>query len=161
MDNESRSEAVKAADYKLLKLSSTAINEDGTIGKNYTCEGEDINPSFGIESLPTETKTLVIIVTASEGLDEDFCHWVIWNIPLTHHIKEKEKRGVTGLNSYGLLKYKGPCPRQPGLHHYDFKIYALDTVLDLPKKSLKKDVEKAMSDHIIAFGLLSGKYQKQ
>ena len=89
-------------------------------------------------------------------------HWVKWNIPPKTKIIEegKEPDGISGKGSGGSLSYEGPCPPS-GTHHYSFKIFALDTTIDLPAGSTKKALETAMAGHIIAQGELIGLYSRQ
>jgi Raf kinase inhibitor-like YbhB/YbcL family protein len=79
--------------------------------------------------------------------------------PVTHEIQENKIPGIEGLNDSKRNHYDGPCPPS-GTHRYFFKIYALDTVLDLPAKTKKEDLEKAMQPHIVAFGEIIGLYKK-
>ena len=90
-------------------------------------------------------------------MNGNFCHWVIWNIPVTDRIEEGEHRGTPGRNDFGFYKYNGPCPTT-GTHQYLFKVYALDCVLSIPASSGKAELEKAMKDHVVGFGFLVGKY---
>ena len=152
-------EAIRAVDYKQLKVASEAFHENSFIPSKYTCEGSDINPPLAIENIPEETKTLAVIVDDPDARADTWAHWVIWNIPVTHHIKENHAPGVRGMNDFGRQKYNGPCPPSD-THHYYFKIYALDALLDIPEGSTKAELEKAMSDHIIAFGEISGLYAR-
>jgi Raf kinase inhibitor-like YbhB/YbcL family protein len=152
-------EATKAVDYKLLELSSDSFVQNGLIPSKYTCDGIDVNPSIHIDNFPEEAKSLVIIVDDPDAPSGSFCHWVTWNIPVTHEIKEKEKKGAQGMNDFGRHRYNGPCPPS-GTHRYNFKVYALDCSLDIPVSSDKMNLEQAMSDHIVAFGILTGKYKR-
>ncbi len=70
-------------------------------------------------------------------------HWLIWNIPVTHHLKEDHAPGTQGLNDYGKTTYNGPCPPK-GTHRYFFKVYALDCKLDLPAHVGKTELKKAI-----------------
>lgn len=74
-------------------------------------------------------------------------------------IGEGEAPGVVGRNSYKKNVYKGPCPPS-GTHRYFFKVYALDTLLELGNNADKADVETAMHGHILASGELIGLYRK-
>jgi Raf kinase inhibitor-like YbhB/YbcL family protein len=87
-------------------------------------------------------------------------HWLAWNIPVTHYIKENNVHGVEGINDFGLQGYSGPCP-PTGTHRYFFKVYALDCILELSKPVNKHDLEKAISGHIIAFGEIMGNYTRK
>jgi Raf kinase inhibitor-like YbhB/YbcL family protein len=154
-----QSETTRAVDYKQLKIISSAFNENDFIPSKYTCEGDDVNPPLTIKNIPDEAKSLAIIVDDPDARAATWVHWVMWNIPVTHQIKENHVPGAQGVNDFGKLKYNGPCP-PAGTHHYLFKIYALDSVLGIAKGSNKEELEKAMSDHIIAFGELTGLYKK-
>ena len=65
--------------------------------------------------------------------------------------------GREGMTDFGEVGYGGPAPPDKR-HTYVFKLYALDTRLDLPDKSTKADVEKAMEGHIIEQTTLEGTY---
>jgi hypothetical protein len=89
-----------------------------------------------------------------------FDHWIVWNIKPQRNISEDSNPGETGRNSLGRSEYTGPCPPS-GTHRYFFKVYALDGLLDLKKTAVKRDVEQAMEDHILAYGELIGLYKKK
>jgi Raf kinase inhibitor-like YbhB/YbcL family protein len=149
----------KVVDYKQLDISSTAFKPNEMIPVKYTCEGHDISPPLDIKSIPEETVSLALIVDDPDTPVGTWVHWLAWNIPVTHHIKENEVHGVEGLNDFVQHHYGGPCPPS-GTHRYFFKIYALDALLDLPRSTKKAQLEKAMSEHIIGFGELIGLYKK-
>lgn len=157
MDNLKTFETTKVVDYKLLKVYSSAFAQNEMIPARHTCDGIDVNPPIHIDDIPEKAKSLAIIVEDFDVANGNFCHWVVWNIPVTHQIKEKEDRGKIGVNDFNRNKYNGPCPPS-GIHHYNFKVYALDCILSLSENSGKNHLEKAMSDHIIGFGILTGKY---
>lgn len=151
-------ETMTAVDYKVLKLSSTSFNDNGKIPIRYSGYGQNVNPEINIQGIPEEAKSLAIIVDDPDAPGRTFCHWVIWNIPVTHHIKENESRGTTGMNDFSHHHYDGPCPPS-GTHRYYFKIYALDCILNIPVSSDKLNLEQAMSDHVIGFGILTGYFR--
>ena len=150
-------EATAAADYALLRLETDAFSQNESIPARYTCDGININPSLDIDHIPEKAKSLAVIVDDPDAPTPGFCHWVIWNIPVTHHIRERENRGAQGMNDFGRHQYDGPCPPS-GTHRYYFKVYALDASLEIPVSVNKAQLEKAMSDHILGFGVLVGKY---
>jgi Raf kinase inhibitor-like YbhB/YbcL family protein len=150
----------KEVDYKLLKITSTAFKENEIIPVKYTCDGINVSPPLDIEHIPEEAKSLVVIVDDPDALAGTWVHWVMWNIPITHHIKENEAHGVKGVNDFNKHVYDGPCP-PGGTHRYFFKIYSLDNTQDLPVSATKYHLEKAMGGHILAFGELIGLYKKQ
>jgi|SRR5665647_472915 len=154
------SEATRAVDYKQLKVSSTAFQSGKIIPIQYTCDGININPPLNIEHIPEEAKCLALIVDDPDAPIGTWVHWLVWNIPVTHRIKENEVHGTEGTNDFQQHRYAGPCPPS-GTHRYFFKVYALNTLLDLPANTKKLELEKAMSEHIIAFGELIGLYRRK
>jgi Raf kinase inhibitor-like YbhB/YbcL family protein len=89
-----------------------------------------------------------------------FTHWLIWNIePNSNFIPENFINENQGLNSVNECRYKGMCPTN-GTHNYHFKVYALDTKLNISKKSDRVTVEKVMEGHILAWGEVVGTFNK-
>jgi hypothetical protein len=145
---------------KELLVKSSAFEPNKQIPKKYTCDGNNINPPLTLEDVPKEAKTLVLIMDDPDAPMGTFDHWVTWNIPAsTTKIGEHSVPGVEGLNGGRRQGYTGPCPPS-GTHRYFFKVYALDTELNLSAKSTKRDVEKAMQGHILAKGELIGLYHR-
>jgi Raf kinase inhibitor-like YbhB/YbcL family protein len=69
--------------------------------------------------------------------------------------------GKQGMNDFKRSGYGGPCPPVGKPHRYFFKLYALDTALQLKPGATKKDVERAMEKHIIGQGQLMGTYKRK
>jgi Raf kinase inhibitor-like YbhB/YbcL family protein len=152
--------AVRVVDFKRLKVSSTAFQNEGMVPSEYTCDGKNISPPLDIEHIPEEAKCLALIVDDPDAPAGTWVHWLVWNIPVTRRIKENAIHGTEGINDFHQHRYGGPCPPS-GTHRYFFKVYALDTLLELPADATKQDLEKVMSDHIIAFGQLVGLYKRK
>ena len=145
---------------KKLLVKSPAFENNKLIPVKYTCDGADVNPPLTIEGVPEETETLVLIVDDPDCPTGTFDHWIVWNIsPTTYKIEENTVPGIEGMSTFRKHAYGGPCPPY-GTHRYFFKVYALDTQLDLKPDSTKKDVEKAMEGHILAEGELVGLYRR-
>lgn len=153
-------EPEKAVTYKKIVVSSAAFKENSFIPPRYTCDGKNINPSLNLDHLPKEAKNLAIIVDDPDAPAGTWVHWVIWNIPVTHHLKEDHAPGVQGINDFNKHNYCGPCPPR-GTHRYFFKVYALDCKLEIRESSTKADLEKSMAGHILGFGELIGLYKKE
>lgn len=148
------------AEKATLTISSRVFEHGAHIPLKYTCEGEDINPPISVKGIPAETVSLVLIVEDPDAPGGIFDHWVVWNIAPTELIKENSVPGLSGKNSAGGFGYTGPCPPSE-THRYFFKVYALDTLLDLESDTDKKVVEQALHDHVIAYGELMGLYKKE
>lgn len=149
----------RAVQYKQLKVTSTAFQNEENIPSKYTCDGKNVNPPLSIELIPIDAKCLALVVDDPDAPISTWVHWLVWNIPVTHQIKENEVHGKEGINDFQKHQYSGPCPPS-GTHRYFFKIYALDALLDLPGDTKKPGLEKAMSDHILGFGELIGLYSR-
>ena len=149
-----------AVDYKKLEIFSSSFRSGELIPARYTCDGMNINPPIEIRNLPLQTRSLALIVEDPDAPKGTWIHWVVWNIPVRQHIKENCVPGIEGVNDFKQYHYGGPCP-PAGTHRYYFKVYALDTMLDIPHTSTKELLEKEMSEHILAFGELMGLYKRK
>ena len=145
-----------------MKLTSPAFEHNGAIPSEYTCDGSDTSPELNIADIPKNTKSLVLINDDPDAPVGTWDHWIVFNMPTstTKINKGQEPSGTGGKNSWGRTGYGGPCPPS-GTHRYFFKLYALDTELDLGEGADKKSIEAAMEGHIIEKTELLGTYQKQ
>lgn len=149
-----------------MKLTSPVFSENGSIPRKYTCQGVDISPPLSIDQVPKEAKSLALImddpdVPAKVRADQMWVHWVAFNIdPSTREIPESvSKLGVFGKNTGGKNCYMGPCPPDRE-HRYFFKLYALDTKLDLEEGATKEELLKAMEGHILEETHLMARYNQ-
>lgn len=143
-----------------MKLTSPQFQNNGKIPKKYTCIGDDINPPLHIEGIPENTKSLVLIVDDPDAPSQDpWVHWVVYDIPVLSQISENSVPGTQGINSHKKEAYNGPCPPS-GTHRYFFKLYALDTKLNLPSGQSKNQIEQAMTRHAIDKIELIGLFEK-
>jgi len=144
-----------------MKLTSSAFEHNGKIPSEYTCDGEGMSPELDIDDVPSDAKSLVLINDDPDAPGGTWDHWIVFNIPTTAKInKGQEPEGVGGKNSWGKIGYGGPCPPDRE-HRYFFKLYALDTLLELHEGSGKVDIEKAMEGHILERAELIGLYERQ
>ena len=124
-----------------------------------TCIGTNINPPLFFDDVPQEAKSLVLIFEDIDAIPI-WTHWMLFNVPpTTTEIKEGAipEGAVEGLANNHSFGYEGPCPKYfEGIHHYFFRVYALDVVLDLPPATEREVVEEQMKDHIIAKAYLQG-----
>jgi Raf kinase inhibitor-like YbhB/YbcL family protein len=143
----------------ILQVTSPAFKNNNFIPQRFSCEGENISPALQIKKIPDGTKTLAIILFDPDASPDGFVHWVLWNLPPSSEVPEKITIGAKGNNGNGEIGYTGPCP-PGGIHHYIFTVYALDTKLNLPETSGKKELEAAIRGHILAQGTITGLYKK-
>jgi Raf kinase inhibitor-like YbhB/YbcL family protein len=145
-----------------MKIISSVFDDGEYIPVQYTCLGKGINPPLTWSQVPVNTKTLALIVDDPDAPGGVFCHWVLWDIPVA--ISEVSENSlpldaVVGVGSSGANQYMAPCP-PTGVHHYRFKLYALDKELFLSVNSKQTDLEEAMSGHILAQATLVGLFKK-
>ena len=142
-----------------MDVNSSAFVEGQPIPAKYSCDGENVNPPLSWV-VPDGTVSFAMIVDDPDAPVGTFVHWVAYKIPGdVSAVGENEAPGIEGKNDFGKIGYGGPCP-PGGTHRYHFKIYALDTDLDLSEGATKKDLLDAMEGHIIDEGSLMGTYAR-
>jgi len=143
-----------------LTVYSTVFSHKGHIPSEYTCDGKDINPPLEVENIPEGTKSLALIMEDPDAPRGTFDHWLVWNISPNEAISEQTNPGISGTNDFGKTGYGGPCPPS-GLQRYFFKVYALDTKLELLAGADKKTLLETMNGHILSEGEIMGLYQRK
>ena len=141
-----------------LKLTSSAFSHGDEIARKCGYKNGNEKPPLTINGIPEGTESLTLIMDdpdAMGAVGKVWVHWVAWNIDPTN--TELENLTTEGMTDFGEVGYGGPAPPDKR-HTYVFKLYALDSELDLPDKSTKSDVEKAMEGHIIEQTQLTGTY---
>jgi len=178
-----RTESLPADDPSRLtiQLSSPAFPEGGMIPKTFTCDGSDRSPPLEWSGVPTSARALALICDDPDAPGGTWSHWVVFNLPpqikairegvpadesIPEASTEGSQPGVEklpkarqGKNDFGKTGYGGPCPPS-GTHRYFFRLYALDTRLELGPTATRAEVFKAIERHILAEGRLAGKYQR-
>ncbi len=143
-----------------MKLSSSAFGDGKGIPPAHTCDGADSIPPLDIAEVPTIAKSLALVMDDPDAPRGVWDHWIVWNIPTTTKKITGQPEGVPGTNSKGELTYHGPCPPS-GTHRYFFKLYAIDSMLDLTAGSSKAELIRAMQGHIVGEAQLMGTYQRK
>jgi len=145
-------------------LSSSAFIQSQAIPVKYTCDDQDVSPPLQWSEPPQGTQSFALICDDPDAPVGTWVHWVLFNIPA--ETRELPEQGlppggsVDGKNSWGRTGYGGPCP-PGGTHRYFFKLYALDTTLDLPAGVDKAKLLKAMEGHILGQADLMGTYSRK
>jgi Raf kinase inhibitor-like YbhB/YbcL family protein len=146
----------------VIQVTSTAFSEGGNIPRKYTCDDINVSPQLSWTGVPQGTKSLALIADDPDAPAGTWVHWVLFNLsPELGGLDEGAMGlGVNGKNDFRKLGYGGPCPPKGSAHRYYFKLYALDTILNLKEGATKADVEKAMKGHVLAWGQVMGKYSR-
>ena len=158
-----------------FQVTSSAFTQGHPIPKKYTGEGADVSPPLSWSGIPDGTEELVLICDDPDApTDEPWVHWVIYKLPadakglpegVPRKSRLKEPHGVVhGKNSWpegDNIGYRGPMPpRGHGVHHYYFKLYALNAPITAEPGLDKKALVEKMNSHILAEGVLMGTYQR-
>lgn len=146
----------------MIVVKSSSFSNNELIPEKYTCDGKNVNPPLQILNVPKETKSLVLIVDDPDAPKGVWTHWIVFNIrPDVTTIEEDDvpEGGVLGTNTSSRVGYEGPCPKKGETHRYFFKVYALDIIFSLETRGAnRKQIEKAMENHVIDKGELMGRY---
>lgn len=151
-----------------FRIESPAFSAQGKIPPKYTCDGTDVSPPLVWKEAPEGTKSFALISDDPDAPVGNWVHWVVYDlppgtqelqeaVPKTERLASGAKQGLTDFREVG---YGGPCPQPGKPHRYFFKLYALDTALDLPPKATKADLLVAMTGHVLAQAELVGLYQR-
>jgi len=158
---------MKGGNKMAITITSTAFSEGSMIPQNYACDGEDISPPLAWSGVPDGTKSLALICDDPDAPMGTWVHWVLFNV--SAHIMELpanilpekiiQNGAKHGINDFRKFGYGGPCP-PGGTHRYYFKLYALDTEINVEAGINKAQLLQAMEGHILAEGQLMGRYSR-
>ena len=148
-----------------IEVSSSAFEPGGAIPQKYTGEGQNISPPLQWSGLPEGTRELALICDDPDApRPTPFVHWVVYKIPANlRGFPEGSTQGaVEGINDASRTGYSGPMPPVGGgIHHYHFRVYALDAELGAAGGLTKDQLLEVMEGHILAEGELIGTYERR
>jgi len=151
-------------------LTSAAFKDGAPIPAKYTCDGVDVSPPLAWSGAPAGTRSVALIADDPDAPGGTWVHWVLYNLPaevsdLPENIAKVESLDLGGArqgrNDFRRPGYGGPCPPPGPAHRYFFKLYALDTRLELKAGAQNKDVEAAVEGHALGSAQLMGTYARQ
>jgi Raf kinase inhibitor-like YbhB/YbcL family protein len=147
------------ADFQLM---SSAFEDGQPIPQKFTCEGEDVSPPLAWSGAPEGTVSLALVVDDPDAPGGTFTHWVAWGIDVASGgLGEGEKPPAEGLNDFGSIGWRGPCPPPGhGRHRYVFRLHALRSEPGLPPGARKAEVERALSDLTLGVAELIGTFER-
>ena len=146
-----------------MQLTSSGFSDGDEMPIELGYKNGNETPALSINGIPEGTKSLALIMDdpdAMGAVGKVWVHWIVWNIDTTKEFitgNPRESGFVEGMTDFGEVGYGGPAPPDKR-HTYVFKLYALDSILDLPEGSTKSELEKAMEGHIIEQTQLTGTY---
>ena len=147
---------------------TSAFEDGGTIPVDFTTHGRDISPPLTLSEVSENAKSIAVLM---DDLDHPLFkvhnHWILWNLPPTREIPENTPHGarvdelggaMQGVG-YGKHKYRGPRPPFGATHRYQYNVYVLDCMINLPPKSKKVDLLRAMEQHVLQQGHIIGRFK--
>lgn len=149
-------------------LSSAAFPPGGVISRRYTCDGDNISPELNWIDAPQPARSFALIMDDPDAPGGTFTHWVLYNLPgnargLAENLPKMDgldNGALQGRNDFDRTGYGGPCPPRGTTHHYRFRLYALDTSLDLPAGAAKSQVLARIDGHVIGQAEVVGTYRR-
>jgi Raf kinase inhibitor-like YbhB/YbcL family protein len=150
-----------------LELTSDAFNDGDPIPLKFSCDGDDISPQLAWSGVPEETLSFALIVDDPDAPVGTWVHWVLYNIPAETRSLQSAVKSQSDLpsgtqvgeNDWGEISYGGPCPPS-GTHRYFFKLFALDTILDLENGVTSNALQEVLTGHVIVRTELMGTYAR-
>jgi Raf kinase inhibitor-like YbhB/YbcL family protein len=148
-----------------LTLRSPAFEPGAPIPARFDNERGDLSPALTWDSVPDGTAGLVLLVDDPDApIEGSFVHWVLFDLdPARKGLAEGEvpTEATAGANGFGRPGYLGPAPPPGhGLHHYVFRLLAVDEPLSLSGLPSYQDVETAVAGHVLDEARMVGTYQR-
>jgi Raf kinase inhibitor-like YbhB/YbcL family protein len=148
-----------------IEIKSPAFAAYAPIPKEHTGEGRDVSPPLAWTGVPAGTRELALICDDPDApTPEPWVHWVLYGLPAETRSLAAARAGcgTEGTNSWSSRGYRGPMPpRGHGMHHYSFRVYALDTELDAGAGLSKPELLAAIDGHVLGTGELIGTYERR
>jgi Raf kinase inhibitor-like YbhB/YbcL family protein len=149
-------------------LTILAFGSGATIPEQYTCKGADSSPALEWSGAPGKTAGFALIMDDPDAPAGTWVHWVVWELPAKTHslpqgVPKQEQLSDgsrQGRNSFKKIGYNGPCPPAGKTHRYFFRLYALDTELDLSAGASRDQLEEAMKGHVLAQAEYMGTFHR-
>jgi Raf kinase inhibitor-like YbhB/YbcL family protein len=150
----------------MIQLSTNSFTPGGTIPKKFTCSGADVSPELSWATPPPGAKSVALIVDDPDAPAGTWNHWLLYNLPPSvHELPENQSHttelangALQGKNDFGNVGYNGPCPPPGKPHRYFFRLYALDTKLDLKAGADRRTLDHTIKGHVIGEGELMGSF---
>jgi Raf kinase inhibitor-like YbhB/YbcL family protein len=151
-----------------MKLTSQTFQPGQPIPVECSCDGEDRSPELAWSDIPVATRSFALVCDDPDAPRGTWVHWVLFNLPAdavelvpgVPRDPELPSGARQGVNDSGDIGYSGPCPPPGKPHRYFFRLYSLDSSLNLPPGVTRSVLDRAMADHILAEAEIMGTYQR-
>lgn len=129
---------------------------------DHTASGRNLSPRITLGDIsPAAVSVAVMVTNPFIRTCCSFTPWLIWNLPPRTAIPPGiPQKGVTtepvpsvqGTNGYGTTGYTGPNPPAGETHRYQFRVYVLDTMVQVPPGAGRQELVDAMKGHVLQYG---------
>lgn len=148
-----------------LAVTSRSFASGGAIPVDFTCDGADRSPELSWSAPPPGTRSFAVLVDDPDAPSGNFTHFVAYDIDASARELQEggdpaASGGASGNNDFDRPGYGGPCPPRVQIHHYVFRVYALDTRLEIDPAVDRSALVAAMSGHVLGEGALVGLYSR-
>ncbi|MDP4199423.1 MAG: YbhB/YbcL family Raf kinase inhibitor-like protein [Bacteroidota bacterium] len=172
MNSQQRSYADTSATMVMaqtMTMTSNAFKNDESIPQRYSCQGDNLSPALSWGNTPNGTNSYALVCEDPDAPHGTFIHWVVYNIPAGEHGLGENipKKNVLpngtrqGKNGAGQTGYSGPCPPAGKAHRYYFRLYALDSHINIAGDVTRDKLMSAIEGHVLGEGEIMGTYQRQ
>ena len=151
-----------------MKLISVTFKPGHPIPVECTCDGDDRSPHLAWSEIPVETRSFALVCDDPDAPRGTWVHWVLFNLsaeavelaPGVPRVPELPSGARQGVNDSGEIGYSGPCPPPGKPHRYFFRLYALDSALNLQPGVPRSELDRAKTGHVLAETTIMGTYQR-
>lgn len=158
-----------------LTITSPTLKAGEAIPRDYTADGRNVSPPLQWSGAPASTREFAVICDDPDvPFPQPFVHWVIYKIPGTAKglpenipidaatpMPDEVAGAVQGTSGFRRAIYRGPAPPPGKPHHYHFRVYAIDAVLDLKPGLTKAELLQAIKGHVVAEGEIVAIYERK
>jgi Raf kinase inhibitor-like YbhB/YbcL family protein len=155
-----------------FQLTSPAFADGGRFPSIHCADGLNLSPPLRWSGAPSATASYALVLEDPDAPVGTWVHWVLFNLP-------GEYQGVSagldrapklpngachgacwGVVDFHRTGYQGPEPPLGQTHRYVFRLFALDTSLDLEPGITWTQLQHAMAGHQLATAQLTGLYSR-
>ena len=172
-------EQPSASSFQVASPNFTETRPRVRIPPKNTGYGDNLSPPLEWSGAPDGTNSFALIAEDVDHSTGVWVHWVLYNIPagvselsegLSTSTPELPDGTTQGTNDDKQPGYSGACPPRRVIpyssvpvqgepaHRYYFRLYALDSDVDLAPGATKAELVSAMDGHILAQAETVGRY---
>jgi Raf kinase inhibitor-like YbhB/YbcL family protein len=150
-----------------MNLVSPAFAEGAQIPQKFSRLGDNVFPPLKWSGAPVEARSYVLMVEDPDAPSGTFRHCGVFNIPADWTELPESADTMSGAaprfaeNDFGNIHYDGPQPpKGHGVHHYHFRIAALDVPdLSVPASAGVEAMWREAKKHTLSQASLMGTFE--